>query len=286
MKPPSFNINEIERRRGRIVTQVLNNYVGQPISDLDVFTRELQRTLPNGISFDTLFESVRNLAGVSLTRQSAVRLAWRLSGNLKLLKAGTAVPPWTTQFCDEWVPLQILRIERTRNSYNKVGYNASCRVLAGTPATMKIQHFWNVKATSAIACKIGFSQPWGKYPFKGGYSMVGLRILGLIEARRSRSQPSFFQVSCPASMLKWNRDNVLKLRCRADGLRCPNNYRHECTKCAIGYDRCPAGTHFRTYRIGTCSRCATENSLFDPEDIMPDCVECMRKERMKKREAG
>jgi hypothetical protein len=165
-----------------------------------------------------------------------------------------------------------------------MGYHATCRVLAGSPATMKIDHFWSLRAVSMVGRTLGFSQSWGKYPFKGARNMTNLRFIGLVESERSRGRPKFWQMDCPGSMVKWNRDNVLKLRLRADGQKCPNGYTHDCTNCAIGYDQCTAGTHLRTYTLGHCGKCQTPDSVFDPEDPLPHCVPCMRKERTRFKE--
>lgn len=268
---PSFNLSDIERRRNQIAN-ALEERVGQAIN-ADELASVVRGRLPAGVRYDTVFESVRYLAGRTLTADEALRLSARLAGNLKRLKEGKATPPWSAQHEDEWVPMQVLRMVKRRNNKDRLGYDATLRVLAGTPCPMKISAFWSGGALRLIASDVGFSRPWGKYPFKGSAALVGLRLLGRIEASRSQGRPFFHEVKCPQSMVNWNRENVLKLRLRV-GQRCPLNYRHECWQCAIGYEQCQAATHYRTYQVGNCVQCGNAQAAFDPEDPSPHCVSC------------
>ena len=149
METPSFNIREIERRRETLIAGVLTPYVGHKFNP-DEVSIQLHQALPTGIPYDAVFESTRYLAGQQFERKDALGLAWRLAGNIKRLKEGQTVLPWTVQFTDEWVPLQILRVERTRDHRNRIGYSCTFRVMAGSPAAMKIINFWNQKIISNI----------------------------------------------------------------------------------------------------------------------------------------
>ncbi len=279
---PSFNIHEIERRRDVLVRNALQPRVGQAVQ-LNSLVAALRASLPADIPRDAVFESARYLAGETLTNHEALRIAWRLAGNLPALKAGRPVPPWSTQRVDEWVPLHVLRIIKTRNSRDKVGFEATCCVIAGSPCPMKISTFWSQRAVRMVAGQIGFSRPWGKYPFHRAADLVGLRLLGLLEAGRSRTRPEFHEISCPQSMINWNREHVLRLRLRVDGLRCPHGYIHKCWQCVVGYDQCYAGTHHRTYEIGQCPCCGNPDALFDPEETSPNCLDCLAQIRLRKR---
>lgn len=275
----AVNIREVERRRDAIVAHALSQYLTQPV-DVDRLTHLLLEVLPSGLSYDQIFESVRPLAGSPLAEVDALRLAWRLAGNIRTLKAGLPVVPWTVQQADEWVPLQILRLQKTRNSKDKLGYEVTTRVLAGSPAPMKLMSFWSLRILKFIAFKTGFS--WRTYKFAHGVELVGLRFYGLIEAARSRGKPEFHEIECPASMKAWNREMVLKLRFRV-GLKCPAGFNHACYQCAYGYDRCPAGTHARTYEVGPCAGCGVPNAPFDPDDLYPQCVHCAAIARLRKK---
>lgn len=277
-----INLKQVEELRGRIFARVFQSIVGQVV-DADAVTQGLKQTLPSGISYDVLFESVRHLAGTTLTRTQAVELAWRLAANLKLLRNQIPVLPWAGQVDDEWIAFQILRMERVRNDFGKLGYYVTSRALTGTLATMLVNNFWADSAIYVVALELGFTRAGGKYPMANAMQLVGLRFAGLVEASRSRGRPTFFHVRCPASMQKWNRDTVLKLRLRVGDAKCPMNFAHECHRCAIGYERCIGSTHLRTYVSQDCLVCGEFAQAFDPEDYRGICINCSRKQRTKRK---
>jgi len=278
----TVSIPTVERRRDAILTRVLTARIGQLVQ-VDQLANSILAELPAGVTYDTAFESVRYLAGKPLQQGEAIRLAWRLAGNLDRLRTGQSVPPWSAQRTDEWVPMQVLKVVRTKNSKGKPGVMVTTRVLAGTPAPMKLMTFWNTGVAKYISSLIGFSKPWGAYGYRSAEELTGLRFYGLLDAERSRDKPEFHEVRCPDSMQKWNRDHVLRLRLRA-GQNCPQGFTHRCTQCAFGYDQCPAGTHPKTYTLGDCSKCQSTDTLFDPDDATTIyCIKCAYIERMAKK---
>lgn len=277
----SINVSEVERRRDDIVARALRVQIGQPVI-IERLVDSVIGMLPAGVPYDAVFESVRYLAGRTFEEVEAIRLAWRIAGNLRLLKVGNAILPWSLQREDEWAPFQIIQIARTRNSKDKLGFDVTSRVMAGTAAPLKVISFWSMNVTKYVAFKLGFSKPWHNYPFKNAADLVGLRFYGLIEAARSRGRPEFHEVDCPQSMQKWNRDNVLKLRLRV-GMKCPAEFTHKCHLCAFGYDQCSAGTHPKTYTLGFCSGCGQADTPFDPADPSPHCVACASTARLRKK---
>ena len=281
MDVPRFNMPAMEKRRRQMLSEVLESKVGQEVN-LDQLTTQLRQYIP-GVRFDTLFESLRYLAGRQLSRRDIYALAIRLSGNLGRLKANKVVLPWTSQPYDEWVPVKVLRMVKTRNSRDKIGYDTTFKSFAGLSAGMRIQTFWMSRVTSVIASQVGFSKPWGKYPFRNSLDLVGLRLLVHIEAERSRDRPVFYEVNCPPPFVKWNRENILKLRVRADGYTCPFNFMHQCHQCAVGYEQCVGATHYRTYTTGDCTVCGASSTLFDPEDPGGSCIACINRIRTQRR---
>jgi hypothetical protein len=281
---PAFNVRAVEQRRDKLVIDVFNHYQGHLIvgERLDQLTAALHRTLPGGIARDTVFESIRYLAGQQLGSAEGLRLAWRLAGNLDRLREGQAVLPWANQARDEWVPLQFLRSLPSRNNYDVRGITYTLRVLAGTSCPMRVTVFWKKQIVRMAASKVGFSQPWGKYPFHRSSELVGLRMMGLVVAARSQSQPAVYNFDCPDSMVQWNREHVLYQRFRAKGHPCPQNWSHPCHRCVVGYDQCPAGTHYRTFERGTCDACGHADQMFDPELNSVHCINCTIRERLRK----
>jgi len=281
---PSFNIQEILRRRDRLLSRVLSQHVGETIDGerLDRLTTELRKHLPSGATRDAVFESVRHIAGRPLVQSEAMRVAWRLSGNMKRLREGESVGPWSAQPENEWVPLEVLRAIPARNNRDHRGTEFSFRVIAGTPCPMRITAFWKTRVIKYVASRIGFSRfHEGTYPFSKAQQLVGLRFLGLIEAERSRTRPEFHEIECPDSIVSWNRTAVLKLRLRV-GEQCPNGWHHPCHQCAVGYETCPAGTHYRTYEIGLCNMCGHGDAAFDPEDPSLHCITCTTQQRLRR----
>lgn len=261
-------------------SRTLQPLVGQQVSLMQLASG-IAAELPAYVPRDVVVESVRYLAGTVLTEVEAIRLAWRLSGNLPRLRQGLPVHAWTVQQQDEWVPLQINRCVRTRNPRGRVGYDFTFRILAGTPAPLQITQFWSSRVVKYVSRQIGFSAPWGTYPYRSARDMVGLRLLGRVEVALSRAVPVFREVAGSNSLIQWNRRHVLKLRLRV-GQVCPERYTHACFRCPIGYEQCPAGTHAKTYEIGRCPVCQTENALFDPEDRTLACYVCNNRQRMRK----
>lgn len=277
------NLYLMERRRDALFTNALQSRIGQVVM-IDDLANSLLPGLSAGTSYDTVFESVRYLAGHVLTEVEARRVAWRLAGNLERLRCGLSAPPWSSQQADEWVPLQVMKVLPDVNKRKKRGFTVTFRVLAGTPAPMMITTFWGMPACKFVSSKLGFSRPWGKYPFTRTAEFVGLRLYGKLDAAKSRTRPVFHDIECPPGMQKWNRENVLNIRLRRQP--CPRNYQTPCHLCAIGYDQCAAATHPRTYTIGLCNKCGTSNALFDPADTTTTyCINCGRAERIERQAA-
>lgn len=279
---PVFNLGNVERLRDRLVTSVFADWYGRtPVGgDLPELVRAVRAALPNGIAYDAVFESMRYVAGQQLTPLACLELAWRLAGNIPRLREGRPAPPWASQPEDEWVPVSVCRCLPRRNHRHKLGYHYTFRVLAGTPCPMVIYNFWAETAVRVVSRAIGFTPPWGKYPLQRGPQFVGLRMLVKIEAQRSMHTPTFFEVRCPQSLFRWNRQNVLKLRFR-DGMTCPRGWTHACHQCVIGYRECPAGTHRENYTRGFCDKCG-QHGFFDPDRRTDHCIQCDDKERRKR----
>lgn len=277
--PPSFALTYVERTRDELTQQVFTPHLGVPLDAermqclVDTVSHEL------GARTDTVLESLRHLAGRTLQPLDAIETSWRLAGNLRALRDGLPVRPWSQQRADEWVPLQILGCIPARDRRGRVGHYFRFRVLAGTPCPMMIQTFWNRGACQLIAQEIGFSKPWHQFPFHRPSELMRLRLIAGIEVARSTTAPSFFEVRGSPSIIKWNRDNILRLRCRA-GMACPEDFKHPCSACALGYRECPAAVHQETYQLRFCNGCGQE-AYFDPERHALHCVECDNRERLR-----
>jgi len=137
---------------------------------------------------------------------------------------------------------------------------------------MLITKFWTRKFCNYLSQTLGFSKPWGNFPFKRQAELVGMRMYGLLEREKCSRELFFDNLRGSSGTSKYNRD-LMKQRKRM-GFKCPQDYKHECWKCHVGYDKCPVATHPRTYVKEECGVC--EQVLFhDPRNLeMQTCIKC------------
>jgi hypothetical protein len=104
-------------------------------------------------------------------------------------------------------------------------------------------------------------------------------MMGLFDPKLSTGSPAFWHMGCTGGLKTYNR-KLLQMRGRQNGFVCPMGYLHDCSKCPIGYDQCPAGTHPRTYVWQLCKVCQEEN-WFDIKQNKDMCVGCCTKENLR-----
>jgi len=171
---------------------------------------------------------------------------WRLAGNVDLLRAGTAVPPWNMQREKEWMPVQIQAYQEGTNNRGAPGGHFRMRVMAGTACPLQLSKFWTKRFCRYIAVKVlGYSKRSGNAPLSHISELVSLRLWVQIDPELCRpGLPGFEHVGMTAGLKKWNHE-LIKKRFR-QGFLCPYSFDHHCYQCAIGYERCPAATHRET----------------------------------------
>jgi hypothetical protein len=274
MTAKKFSRHQIIRRRAQLMT-VLDAFRDQTISGNVIYevADRLLAALPNTVSRNAVFETVRVMAGTTLSQKTLAMLAWRMSGNLDRLNDGEAILPWTRQMYDEIVPVSVERVIPAKRR-DKTGFIFSCRALAGSPCAELFPQFFPTNSCRAIARVVGFSNnSWGPLQYSGvGLHFVNLMFFAHVEAERSRDKPYFRQVSVTSSMLKHNKE-LLSVRCRTEP--CPEGYQHACTNCFIGYNECSYAVHAKTYVEAHCRNC-NSTAFFDPENIGVMCVNCCR----------
>lgn len=277
MTAKKFSRTQIFRRRAQLMT-VLDAFRDQSVTGNVIYEMadRLMAALPPVVSRNAVFESVRVMAGSTMTGKAAALMAWRLAGNMDRLIDGEAVTPWTRQMYDEIVPVCVERVIPNKRR-DVSGFIFSCRALAGTPCTELFPQFFSANSCRAISRIVGFSNnSWGPLQYGGiGMHFVNLMFFAHIEAERSRDRPYFRQVSVTSSMLKHNKE-LLAVRCRT--APCPEGYAHACTNCFVGYNECPFAVHAKTYVEAHCRNCDSV-SFFDPENVGVMCVNCCRVNR-------
>lgn len=277
MKVKGFSFSRVRQRRDRLFTHALRPYiaarlVGDTVKDV---CNDLAGQLPATVSRDALYESIRVLAGTILTQRDAKELAWRLAGNIDKLNAAERVLPWTRQIQDEIVPVRVERIhaDKRRDNY---GYTMYVRALAGSPCPMVFPQFFSTRSCRAIARTLGFSGTYGNYPLHTPLHFMGLMFFAHLEADKSGETPYFKKVSCSSGLIDHNRPKI-EVRCRVKP--CPRGYQHECAKCWIGHDSCPAGIYPRTLVQRECTECANMG-FFEPDDEGTVCLNCRGQQQL------
>ncbi|NDD53136.1 hypothetical protein EBZ39_04515 [bacterium] len=270
----AFSYQRILTRRDKIFKTALHPYIDRTLTGSTPrdICKDIVEVLPASVSEGAVFESIRVLAGVTLSRKMAAELAWRLAGNVDKLQAGIPVLPWTQQMADERVPV-CLEDMRPMRKKKIPGYLFYCRALAGSPCPMLFTQFISVNSCRGISQTLGFSKPWGPYPCRTPLNFVNLLFYAHVEAASSRTHPSFTKISVSSSMLKENREKI-EIRCRTKP--CPQQFTHPCAFCWVGYDKCEAAVHPITYVVRECPTC-NSNGWFNPGEASLTCQQCRHK---------
>lgn len=277
---PKFNLTRITAIRRGLYHRVLERHVGERLSDsvLEEMVRDTMRAI-TGASRDAVYETFRVYAGELLTSENSGKLCWMIAGNIQKLRRGSPVRSWAGQTEDEWMPLQFVSV-RLAKPYKDITVECVWKVLAGSACPAQVTRYLSRAALKHVARKIGFSAPWQSYPYKHIEDLTGLRLLGKFEPRLTRDgSPSFREVAGNPGILKWNREQYLRVRCRKKE-QCPERYQHSCAKCAFGTDRCQFAVHPKTFELGHCFECNNTDALFDPAGTGSLCISCANRLRL------
>lgn len=271
MKIKGFSYRRLIDRRDRIFRHALRQYVGSRLVGelLRDVCDDVIKELPQTASADALYESIRVLAGMPLTQRAAKELSWRLAGNVDRLNRGERVLAWTRQVSDETVPVRVERI-RPEKRRNDQGFVLYLRVLAGTPCPLVFPVFFSRRSCATISKPLGFSAPWGQYPYSTPWHYMGLMFFVDIDAARSNENIVVGSVSNTDSLLLENRS---KIAVRTRARPCPRGYSHECVKCWIGFNECPAAIWPQTLVQRECTHCRKE-AFFEHDDAGTVCLNC------------
>lgn len=273
MKTKAFSYQRVINLRDKIYNSAFRSYIDRTVSREVIYNLHdvLLTCLPQSVSRGAVFETIRVLSGKQFTQKAAATLAWRIAGNVNLLIADTPVLPWTRQVENERVPIRLEHVDKTKRR-NISGFTFHCRALAGTPCTMLFPEFVSDRSCAAISRTLGFSAPWGPYPFTTPAHFVNLMFFAHVDAERSRRTPAFTQVTASSSMVAANR-RLIAVRCRATP--CPLAFEHACEHCYFGYDQCDFATHAQTYVTQYCATCNMD-SFFDPATQSSTCLRCQQ----------
>lgn len=274
---PVYSLKKIAEVRDEIFCRVLYSRLCTVPSgsEFDGLVADLSRVLPNSIRRITIYETARQLLGHEITEAKANEFADRVAGNLHTMRQHRPALPWSGQAVDEWVPVLVRRVAPARRR-DDIGYTLRVSVLAGSCCPTEISRFWKRGMFSVVSPRIGFTPKWGQRPFQDPRQFVNLRFMVKIDAKLSTQQPMFSEVGCTTSHIDYNLE-VLKRRFKI--IPCPNRWTHECHRCAIGYETCPAGTHAKDFSLQLCRGCNSAQA-FDPEVETGYCVHCTERDAL------
>lgn len=262
-----FQLQRTFKIRDKIIN-ILRPYIsktiiGETVKDL---TSDVYRVLPPATSYDALFETCRCLAGQELSARAAAEFSWRVAGNIENLFAGKPVAQWGRQIADEWMPVQILRLDPAFRR-GRSGFMVQFRALAGSYCPGVFEQFLSRASCAAIARIIGFSRT---RPYTHNSHLTNLRLAVLVEAARSIDAPHFKEVMCTTAMTK---HNVAVIEIRVRNKPCPYNYDHLCENCALGYFDCPAAIFQQALVNRHCDKCDGTRA-FDLNRSAEMCLSC------------
>lgn len=286
-----LSIHQILRRK-EVMVRELAPFAGTILRDTTFyeFVREIHRLLPLGVPqaeiVSVVGKSLCHLAGRKLTERQIECEVWRLLGNIETLRGWLAVPPWTHQQYDEWIPMQVISGQTYKTPRRHIfGYLFKFRALAGSCCPMILEQFWSQALCRVLARRLGFTRVEGERPFQNSEELVQMRLLGLVEQKLSAKAPTFHTIHATESMLLYNRKlQRARLRLPQSGFCCPYKYQHPCHQCPVGYavgkKTCPAAVRPVTLEARICPHCR-EEGFFDPtRPRITQCVNCEHRQRM------
>ena len=256
IKPPVFNLKRIFTLRNKIYEALRPVTIGIELQgeELRMFADKACMVIPCQVPEITMFESVRGFDRQVMTDALLRSFSWRLAANLPALRTGSPVVPWHSPGREEWVPVQVMRVEATRHAKTKASQAMfTLRILAGTAAGLEIQKPFKPKSLPVIAKSIGFTNRRGRYRYRSFRHFVNLRFLVKLDpAKATETAPSFFHIHGAKNLETYNR-RLLAVRLRRKP--CPRGYPGMCETCAVGYVNCEFATHRLDLARVQCSRC-------------------------------
>lgn len=289
---PNYKLDKIALLRSRL-SMVGGELLGQQL-DGESFRKLIylvEAAMPKEVSAAVLMDSMNELPGEILTSAKWRKTAWRLAGNVDALIAGQARPVWTGQPNPEWMPMELVEATKFKKKFNgETAIRMKFRVLAGSACSHIVEKTWSLKAARFYRMEFGFSRfskptketnTRGKkrfvnFPYSDPMELVRLRVWGLFDEEGClKGVPGFSKVRGSSMLTKYNR-RILLARYKLDP-PCPISATFTCWNCPVGYDKCKAGCHPRTWQKLVCKVCSNQ-AWCDPGGDRPGvCNSCVYK---------
>jgi hypothetical protein len=301
VRVPSLRISRVLETRSKISKEVMSRVLGKKLvgDDFTSFVHDIHSQL-KGVAFSPVYRSLQHLAGVLITDKECDEVSWRIAGNIHHLRKGIVIPPWTRQLFKEWVPIQIMAVQRSIDYRNLSDNKAKtqmrvCKLdtlfLAGLQAGRRVikEYPEHVIMNSRIRVFFGFDKRYNRYgrniydapkenvyPLHSVIELTKLRTYVLLDPNLPEIEQGFVQMKGTPQTNRYNR-KVIAMRTRKE-FQCMMNYDVQvrpCYSCEVGYDKCAAGCHPYSYVQGTCAACQHSNRYMDPSLSLTICVNCL-----------
>jgi hypothetical protein len=223
-----------------------------------------------------LHDFFRSYAGRRITGAELKEVAWKIAGNTSSFAAGKSLPHVTTSSLAAlgWTPVELTRLWPFRRSKYML-CDVRLVALAGAAAGMEIDTVWSQKFVPVVALHVGFTPRYKKRPLQDITELVGLWFYTKFKLNTTGDGVTIDGIECPSVCQQHNRE-IIDIRRRIQP--CPNRFNHPCSRCAVGRDRCIAGTHRISYRQDTCAICK-QRSVIDDECNPTICINCFHGQR-------
>lgn len=252
---------KILARRRKKVRELCQDFVGVRIEgrDAHVLSTRLSRAFtPSQNEFEreggelstrldlpfreTVFAAV---AGKVLDEKRVSLLSHRIAGNLEEIRTGRPILNWMSQKGEEWVLLGVRDSEYAARGKSR-GAALQLGVFSGSPAGMVFVQYFPDFILNRMAIQLGLKAIYDDRTVHFR-EFVGTFFMG-IPARGV--ELSLIRFGVRPNLVNMNKELAAL---RAPGRVCPANYRHPCSRCPIGYDRCRAGMHPTTLFYMNCA---------------------------------
>lgn len=290
---PNYKLDKIALLRKRLA-MVGGEFIGQPL-DKESFQKLIALVsvaLPEIVSTDVLRETMSELPGEVFTLAKWKQTVWRIAGNQHALVAGCARPVWSSQPTPEWMPMELIEATKFRRKFDgQTAIKMKFVVLAGSACSQIVQKIWSLKAARYMRMEFGFSRfnkptkviigrgnkkRFVNFPYHDPMELVRLRVWGLFDTESClKGRPEFSKLKGSSNLIKHNR-KILLARYKLDP-PCPISANFPCWNCPVGYEKCGAACHPRTWQKTECKVCKNL-AWCDPGGTAPGvCQTCIYK---------
>ena len=275
------SVKAVFKRRDRLFDS-LRTVIGHDIFDgngIGRLAEAVMKVLPTGCQYDAVYQSFTPLIGMPPNDKTIRDLCWALAGNIKLLRAGTAIKLGKIPATPTSVIGQFLASRKMPSKADRAGFPIRYRILilSGPGTATRFECTLSSRYIAYFATRpdgLGFAgrrhaaNKHGRH-YHHFSTLVGMRVI--LSIRAHEHGIAICGLRCSSSLRAYNQ-NLTEMRWR-NGFTCPFDYDHHCHQCPKGQNSCPASCHSVDYVTQVCPVCHTE-SLYDPAWSSSVCIRC------------